>query len=122
MVLNALRLAETDLLPSKMECSDTYFEIASAMIRVLVKHSSRVFSELPEEAKPIPRNNLKKKFLNEFPVEFNRQTYLKAGQRIGIPGHTVDRFIRIFVEKALVLQKMRDSYKKIIQEGMGILE
>ncbi|MEE4176324.1 MAG: hypothetical protein V2I46_02320, partial [Bacteroides sp.] len=68
-----------------MEGSDTDFHIAAAMIRVLVKHSSKVFYELPEEVKPIPRRNRKEEFLQLLRAEFNRQVYQRIARKQGIP-------------------------------------
>ena len=116
MVLTALRLAGQDKLPSRMECSDTDFELAATMIRVLVKHSSRVFSELPEEVKPILRKNLKEEFLDALPAEFNRQAYLEIGRNLAINNTTSDRYIQRFIEKGFVHRCQRDAYKKIKQE------
>ena len=116
MVLSALRLAETDSLPSRIECSDTDFEIAAAMIRVLVKHSGRVFSELPEDAKPIPRKNLKEEFLDALPAEFNRQVYLEISKNLGINWRNADYYIKCFVKKVFIHRIQRDSYKKLRHE------
>ncbi|MDX9943128.1 MAG: DUF3987 domain-containing protein [Bacteroidales bacterium] len=112
MVLSALRLIEQDKLPSRMECSDTDFGIAAAMIGVLVQHSSKVFSELPEEAKPVPRKNKKEEFLQLLPAEFNRQAYQEIARKLTIPTTTADRYVNCFVEKAFVYRDRRDSYLK----------
>lgn len=112
MVLSALRLIEQEKLPSRLECSDTDFEIAATMIRVLVKHSARVFSELPEETKPVPRKNLKEEFLAALPAEFNRQTFLEVARKLGIHHKCADKYIRFLVEKAFVHRQQRDAYQK----------
>ena len=73
---------------------------------------SRVFSELPEDAKPIPRKNLKEKFLNELPVEFNRQTFQEIARKLGINTNSADRYMNSFMEKAFIHRDMRNSYRK----------
>jgi len=114
MVLTALRILEKGLPGTKMECDERDFEIAAAMIRVLIRHSARVFSELPEEAKPVPRKNLKEEFLGALPLEFNRQTYLEAAQKLGIQPKRADKYVRFFLDKAFVQHPHRDTYQKIL--------
>jgi hypothetical protein len=121
MVLSALRLLEQEKLPVRMECSDTDFEIAAAMIRVLVKHSSRVFSELPEEVKPISRKNMKEEFLEALPPEFNRQTFLELGRKLGLSNQNADRNIYSFIKKGFVHRVQRDAYQKTGQAGIPVL-
>ncbi|MEE4178287.1 MAG: YfjI family protein [Bacteroides sp.] len=116
MVLSALRLLEQDKLPPRLECSDTDFDIAAAMIRVLVRHSGRVFSELPEETRPVPRKNKKEEFLEALPVEFNRQAYLEIANNLGINRRNADYYIKSFVKRAFVHREQRDSYKRKRQE------
>jgi hypothetical protein len=113
MVLSALRLADTDPLPEKMECDARDFQIASAMVGVLVRHSSRVFSELPEEVRLPQRKNLKQEFLDALPAEFNRKTFQEVGHNLGLSVMTADRYIRAFTDKGLVHRPQRDSYKKV---------
>jgi hypothetical protein len=115
MVLSALRLLEQEKLPERMECSDTDFEIAAAMIRVLVKHSGRVFSELPEETKPVHRKNLKEEFLDALPSEFSRQSYLELAGKLGINKRNATYYMKCFVEKGFVHRLQRDSYQRITQ-------
>ncbi len=46
MIFSALRIMETS---SKMICEKRDFQASLAMVKVLVKHSSKVFVELPED-------------------------------------------------------------------------
>ena len=114
MVLIALRIFDKGLPGTKMKCDKRDFEIAAAMIRVLIRHSARVFSELPEEAKPVPRTQLKETLLGGLPMEFNRQTYLEDAQKLGIQPRRADNYVRFFLDKAFVHRQQRDTYLKIL--------
>ena len=116
MVLSALRLAEGDEIPTRMGCSELDFDIATAMIRVLLKHSGRVFSELPEGAKPMLRKNRKEKFLDALPAEFNRQTCFEIARSIGINQYSAKYYMKGFVEKGFVHREQRDVYQKTEQQ------
>ena len=115
MVLSALRLAEQDTLPEKIECDERDFDIATEMILVLIQHSSRVFSELAEKVKPRLRKNLREEFLDALPAEFTRKTFQEIGQNLGLSVSAADRYVRAFARKGLVHRLQRDSYKKFRQ-------
>ena len=115
MVLSALRLAEQDTLPEKIECDERDFDIATEMVRVLIQHSSRVFSELAEKVKPRLRKNLREEFLDALPAEFTRKTFQEIGQNLGLSVSAADRYVRAFARKGLVHRHQRDSYKKFRQ-------
>ena len=72
MIFSALRIMETGETSSKMICEERDFQASLAMVKVLVKHSSKVFAELPEDVQKPTRLNRKEKFLNKLPKHFNR--------------------------------------------------
>jgi hypothetical protein len=43
------------------------------MVRAIVKHASKVFSELPQDAPMPKRKKQKERFLDALPASFNRQ-------------------------------------------------
>ncbi len=73
MILSALRILDTGDLSDKNVCSDDDFQSTISMISVLVKHSSHVYSELPEDKSPVKPKNRKEQFLDKLPLKFNRQ-------------------------------------------------
>lgn len=112
MVLSALRLADTGVLPDRMECDARDFRIAKAMVRVLFRHSSQVFSGLPEEVKRPHRKNIREEFLDALPAEFNRKIFQEIGQSLGLSGIAADRYISAFIKNRLIHRHQRDQYKK----------
>jgi hypothetical protein len=110
MVLSVLRIPETGEWPEQLVCNDTDFETVLSMIKILVKHSAIVFSELPEEIKPPKRKNRKEKFLEQLPLHFNRQKYLEAAKSLSIPDKTAEGYITEFVKKGLIHRESQDQY------------
>jgi hypothetical protein len=110
MVLSVLRIPETGEWPEQLICSDNDFEVVLSMIKILVKHSAIVFSELPEEIKPPKRKNRKEKFLEKLPLHFNRQKYLEVAKLLSIPDKTAEGYITEFVKKGLIHRESQDQY------------
>jgi len=112
MILSALRIMETGNLTDRIVCSDVDFETSLQMITVLVKHASKVFSELPAEPQLPRRKNQKEKFLDALPAQFNRQDYLKVAASLSIPDKTAEGYITDFCKKNLLYREKQDSYQK----------
>ena len=114
MVLTALRMGEQGRDETTLVCSDEDFRAAMAMIRVLVKHSSMVFSEMiPEEEKPRVSSNRREKLLDALPAHFSRKDYLEVAASMKIPDNTADKYIGCFVRKGLLERSYHDHYSKI---------
>jgi hypothetical protein len=117
MILSALRILETGDTSSKIICEQRDFQAAIEMIKTLVKHSSKVFGELPEETKQRPRKNRKEKFLDSLPKVFNRQAYLEVAKSLSIPDKTAEGYITDFLKKSLIHREQHDHYINLsIQE------
>ena len=110
MIFSALRIMETGETSSKMICEERDFQNALAMIRVLIKHSSKVFSELPEDTPKTKRLNRKEKFLSQLPKRFNRQKYLETATNLNIPHKTAEGYITDFCKSGLVHRESQDNY------------
>lgn len=110
MILSALRIMETGELPSRIVCEERDFQTTISMAKVLVKHSAKVFSELPEEVQHPKRLNKKEKFLEALPKEFNRQDYLKIAASLKVPDKTAEGYITEFCSKGLLHREMKDHY------------
>lgn len=110
MVLTVLRIPETGELSSQIICDEQDFQIVIEMIKVLVKHSGKVFSELPADLKPIKRKNRKEKFLEQLPKNFNRQKYIETATALSIPNKTAEGYITEFVKKGLIHRESQDLY------------
>ena len=113
MILTALRIMDNGELQSPLFCSDSDFNSALAMVKILVQHAAQVYQQLPAE--PVKANvpNLKQQFLDALPKEFSRQVYLAAAGSLNIPAKTAEKHIKRFVESGLLSHFTHDSYKKI---------
>lgn len=110
MLFTAFRIMEDgDVNPTK-ECEDVDFNNALDCIKVLVKHSSKVFNDLPIEHKSEKRMNRKERFLESLPKGFDRQYYLDIATKQNIPNKTAEGYIAKFVEAGLIHREAHNSY------------
>lgn len=110
MIFSALRIMETGDTSTKITCEEKDFQASISMIKVLVKHSNKVFSELPEDAVKPSRMNRKERFLNSLPRTFNRQKYLEVATALGIPAKTAEGYITEFCKSSLLHREHQDNY------------
>jgi hypothetical protein len=110
MIFSALRIMETGETSSKMICEERDFQASLDMVKVLVKHSSKVFGELPEDIQKPTRLNRKEKFLNKLPKHFNRQKYLEVATALSIPHKTAEGYITDFCKSGLLHRESQDNY------------
>lgn len=110
MLFTAFRIMEDGDVNQVKECEDIDFNNALSCIKVLVKHSSKVFNDLPIEQKSTKRLNRKERFLESLPKEFNRQEYLDIADQCQIPHKTAEGYITKFVEVALLYREAHGQY------------
>lgn len=110
MIFSALRILETGDTSTQVICEERDFQAAISMVKVLVKHSSKVFNELPEDEKPPSRKNRKQKFLEALPKNFNRQKYLEVAKALNVADKTAEGYITEFAKKGLIHREMQDHY------------
>ena len=94
----------------KLICEERDFQASLSMVKVLVKHSSKVFRELPQEEPKPTRMNKKEKFLYALPHTFNRQKYLEVAKAMNIPAKTAEGYITAFAKSGLVHRESQDNY------------
>lgn len=94
----------------KLICEERDFQASLSMVKVLVKHSSKVFGELPQEEPKPSRMNKKEKFLYALPHTFNRQKYLEVANTLSIPAKTAEGYITAFAKSGLVHRESQDNY------------
>lgn len=94
----------------KLICEERDFQAALEMVKVLVKHSSKVFGELPQEESKPSRMNKKEKFLYALPYNFNRQKYLEVANTLSIPAKTAEGYITAFAKSGMVHRESQDNY------------
>ena len=112
MLFTTLRIMEDGDVHTTKECEVIDFDNALAMIEVLVKHSSKVFNDLPIELKTKKRMNKKERFLDGLPNNFTRQDYLSTADKIGIPHKTAEGYITNFVKAGLIHRDSHGKYEK----------
>lgn len=112
MILSTLRLMQTGNFSDKIICRDEDFNATLSLIRVLVRHASHVFSELPEEVHPIRPRNKKEQFMEALPAKFTRHEFLELAKILGIAERTADKYISEFCEKGLVMREQQNLYRK----------
>lgn len=112
MLFTALRIMEDGDVNKVKECEDADFNNALAMIEVLIKHSSKVFNDLPVEPKAQKRLNKKERFLEQLAIKFTRQDYLEVADKLKIPHKTAEGYITNFVKTGLVHRDAHGKYEK----------
>ncbi|HET6558035.1 MAG TPA: DUF3987 domain-containing protein [Prolixibacteraceae bacterium] len=112
MIFTGLRIMESGDFSEKQVCQDEDFQSALAMVRVLIKHSSHVFSELPEDVKLNKPKDRKEQFLDKLPGKFNRKEFLDLAKSLSIAERTSEKYITIFCEKGLIFREQQGSYIK----------
>lgn len=121
MLFSALRILETGDISNKLVCEQRDFNTALEMIKVLIIHSSKVFSELPEEEQKPTRKNRKEKFLYALPKNFNRQKYLEVAKKLNIPAKTSEGYITSFIKANLIHREQQDTYINLsIEENKDV--
>jgi len=112
MIFTALRIMDNGELTSPLVCSDTDFNTALSMVKILVQHAAQVYQQLPTEAVSKAPLNQKQQFLDELPPEFSRKDYLAAAHKLGIPDKTAEKHIKRFAVNGLINHFAHDKYKK----------
>jgi len=117
MTLTTLRIMETGNFSQKQVCQDSDFQRVLSMIRVLVQHSSQVFSQLPAINNSAKLRDKKEQFLEKLPEKFNHQEFIDVARGLLIPQRTADRYMSIFCEKGLMHRDIRGIYSNLTLEN-----
>ncbi|TYA52744.1 DUF3987 domain-containing protein [Formosa maritima] len=115
MLFSVFRIMEDGDVNQVRYCEDIDFENTLEMISVLVKHSSKVFNDLPIEQKEVKRANRKERFLEALPYQFSRQDYLNIADKNKIPHKTADGYITKFVDAGLIHREAHNNYTNPIK-------
>ena len=113
MVLTSLRILESGDMTPPLICQDNDFNSALEIIRTLVRHASKVFTDLPEDASLKMKKNQRELFLANLPQYFNRQGYLAVSKSLEIADKTAEGYISKFVKSGLLFRLKQDSYEKV---------
>ena len=110
MVFTALRIEEDGDINSKRECEDVDFNNAITMIKVLIKHSSRVFTTLPKNTAYSKTRNRKNQFLESLPYEFTTEIYKDKANELNINSKTAEGYITTFIKSKLIERLIKGNY------------
>ena len=110
MLFTVFRIMEDGDVNAVKECEDVDFDNVLTIISILVKHSSKVYNDLPIEQKAVKRLNRKERFLESLPKQFNRQEYLDLATKQNIPHKTAEGYIAKFVEAGLIHREAHNKY------------
>jgi nitrogenase subunit NifH len=103
---------DSGCLKTPLVCSDTDFQTALEMVKILVQHAAKVFNDLPAEQKISKRENKKQLFLESLPPEFSRQVYINVAQTLEIPDKTAEKYIAKFKQNGFVDHISHGVYRK----------
>ena len=119
MVLTTLRMMDSGSILSKIECTDTDFDIALSIIRTISEHNDYIFNvlndgisedvKISETYSSAARSTL----LSILPDKFNSKDMQNAAVKIGKSIRTVERQIRRAIQKKQVKELGKGSYEKI---------
>lgn len=110
MIMTTLRIMETGDVSEELICSEEDFSNTLEIIKVLVKHSSKVYSSLPIDKSPINYKNNKEQFLNNLPHKFTTQDYSKIAMNLSISVKTAEGYITDFCKTGLIIRKSQGNY------------
>lgn len=112
MVLSSLRIMEHGEVPVKIICEQRDFHSVLEIVKVLVQHSAKVYSELPQEKEHPKRKNQKERFYDAIPNKFNHKEFTHAAAVLGIPAKTAQGYISDFIKIGMLHRDKKDCYLK----------
>jgi hypothetical protein len=112
MILSTLRIMQTNRFKTPLVCSDTDFQTALEMVKILVQHAAKVFDALPAEQETPPTNNPRMALYQALPQQFDKQAYIAVATQLQIPESTANKWLTKFVSSNLLTKQAHGSYTK----------
>lgn len=113
LIFSVLRVLETGDLQSLLICEESDFQNAISITEVLILHAKKVFSELPQSAPVVKRENREERFYNSLNETFTRKDYVEAAEKLQIPDKTAQNYISKYLNKGLIHRDKQGLYLKI---------
>lgn len=113
LIFSVLRVLETGDLQNQIICEERDFQNAITITEVLILHAKKVFSELPQSAPVVKRENREERFYNALPESFARKDYVEVAEGLNIPDKTAQNYISKFLKKGLIHRDKQDFYIKV---------
>lgn len=115
LVISALRIMQTGDFSATLVCTDTDFNTAMEIVKVLVQHAAKVFQMLPNAEIATAADSPKMALFNALPAQFDRAKYIEVAKRLQIPESTADKQIARFLNSKLLTRQAHGSYTKILE-------
>lgn len=112
MIFTVLRLMESQHFTTPLICTDTDFNTALEMVKVLVQHAATVFDALPAEQETPTTNNPRMALFQSLPPRFDKQTYSSLAAQLQIPESTGNKWLMKFVSSGLLSKQAHGNYSK----------
>lgn len=112
LIFSVLRVLETGDLSRQIICEERDFQNAIAITDILMVHAKKVFSELPQSAPVVKRENREERFYNSLNETFSRKDYVEVANSLDIPDKTAQNYISKFLQKGLIHRDKQDFYIK----------
>jgi len=112
MILTTLRIMDTGNISGTIVCSDTDFQIAMEILKVLLQHATFVFRHLPQATTTAQTTNPKMILFQALPSQFDRAKYIEIAIQLQIPESTADKQIARFLNAGLLIKQAHGSYAK----------
>jgi hypothetical protein len=114
MVLTTLRIMDDGHINGTIICSDTDFEIAMEILKVLLQHAAYVFRQLPQatSTQTTQNSNPKMALFQALPNQFDRAKYLEIASQLQIPESTANKQIARFCNAGLLIRQTHGNYAK----------
>jgi hypothetical protein len=112
MILTALRLMSHKVPTVPLICSDTDFQTALEMVKILVQHAATVFDALPAEQETPTNNNPIMALFQSLPPQFDKQTYTALATQLQILASNANKWLMKFVSSNLVTKQAHGTYSK----------
>ncbi|WNW01864.1 DUF3987 domain-containing protein [Tenacibaculum sp. HL-MS23] len=110
MILTVLRILETGDVSNPLYCSDEDFQTTLTMVKALIKHSSKVYSSLPEDKTAINYKNKKEQFIESLTLRFTTQDYISFASKLNITQKTAERYITSLCKSKFLARESQGNY------------
>jgi hypothetical protein len=104
MIFTVLRLMESQHSTTPLICSDTDFQIAMELLKVLLQHAATVFNALPAEQETPTNNNPRMALFQSLPPQFDKQTYSSVAAQLQVSESTANKWLIKFVISNLAIK------------------
>ena len=93
-------------------CSDTDFQIAMEILKVLLQHAAFVFRQLPQTTTTLQNTNPKMILLQALPSQFDLAKYNEITSKLQIPESTANKQITRLLNSGLLIRQAHGYYTK----------